>query len=33
MAKTTFHCAYCSKIETSESTPNQVGCTKGSSHY
>mgnify|MGYP006923508426 FL=1 len=33
MAKTTYYCAYWSKIEASDCTPSQVGCTKGSSHY
>ena len=33
MAKKTYYCAYCGKIETSEYTPSSVGCTKQSSHY
>ncbi len=33
MAEKTYYCSYCGKVETGENAPNQVGCTKGSSHY
>ena len=33
MSETVYYCAYCGKVEKSNSTPNQSGCTKGSSHY